>query len=258
MRVFKFEKYHNLGNDFIIIDDEEKKIEKYFSKKKAVIKNLCQRNFGIGADGLVFIQKEKSLYRMKIYNSDGSSALSCGNALLCITKFLHKKTKKKEFFIKTEKDVVFTRYDKKSVIKMTLPKIIEKKTILSFNGTFVFSGTFHFVIFKKEMPKDISVIGKKIREHKYFLPTGTNVCFAVKNSKGIFVRVFEKGVEKETNACGTGALACCYVLKQKNLKQKKIKVYFKKGNMEVFFDEKAYLFSSPKFIYEGVFKAKLC
>ncbi|MFW9873671.1 MAG: diaminopimelate epimerase [Candidatus Thorarchaeota archaeon] len=288
MKFFKFEKYHNLGNDFVIIDDRDKKFsgefcKKDFCKKDFFLKNICRRNFSIGADGVIILQKEKKNYRMKFFNSDGSLALFCGNALLCLAKFLYNKTGKKEFLVKTEKKDVFLFYEGKSILKMELPKIIWEGEVLigkkSYKGSFVDSGAPHFVIFKKRMPKDIFSIGRKIRENKVFMPEGTNVSFSVKKKKGLFIRTYEKGVEEETFACGSAALASSFLLNQK-----KVKVYFQnkyfqdehlknghlknehsenehsknghseiKSDMEVFFDKKAHLISYPRFVYEGVY-----
>lgn len=239
--LWNFEKYHNLGNDFIIIDDEKKR----FPEDEDLIKKLCSRNFGIGADGIILLRPE---YRMRIFNSDGSMATSCGNALLCLVKFLYKKTGEKQFFIKTEKETVFGKYDKKSIIEMGLPKLLGKKNIFidgkEYKGVFVFSGTYHFVLMDEG--EDILYLGKKIREDKNF-KNGTNVCF-VRKERDIFLRVYEKGVEGETYACGTGALAACFVLGEK-----KARVRFLKGSLEVSLDKKAYLSSFAERVYKGSF-----
>lgn len=239
-----FFKYTSLGNDFIIFDERKNNNKIFFSKQK--VQDLCDRNFGIGADGLVVLKKGMQII---FFNSDGSMADICGNALLCIFHFLGYK---KKSYVKMGTEKIFgMKENDKVTVCLPLAKIRKKYSFFidkrKVSGILVDTKIWHFVIFVENF-KDLNIeeVGRKIR-YKPIFKTGVNVDFAVIRKKGIFLRTYEKGVEKETLSCGSGAIATVFCAKKK-----REKVFFKKGFLEVFFDEKkSYLSGTPKLIFKG-------
>ncbi|UCC19213.1 MAG: diaminopimelate epimerase [Promethearchaeota archaeon] len=229
-----FGKYHGLGNDYIIINDIKWAIPE--GKKSALAVKLCEKNFSIGADGLIFVCKsEDADIRMRIFNKDGTEAESCSNGVRCFSKYLYenKIVQKHEVKIETLKGIMvaklnITDNEVKSVeIDMGLPIlnceqipvlldspvdrcVNEPIVILDriFNFTAVSMGNPHAVIFVEEMLNDdeLNMYGAVIESHDRF-PNKTNVEFVKTVSKEeSIVRVFERSVGI-TKSCGTGACA---------------------------------------------------
>ncbi len=232
-----FEKYHGLGNDYILIDDIELNLPE--EKKSDLVKKLCKRNFEIGADGLIFICKsEKADIRMRIFNSDGSEAEMCGNGIRCFSKYIyeHNIIEKEIIEIETLKGIISAKLTFKSKyskivssvqIDMGLPTleceeipVIPKnnefecinQSIVVLDKIFNFSaismGNPHVVIFVKNQldNNDLNKYGSAIEAHERF-PNKTNVEFVQIISKNeCNMRVFERGVGI-TNSCGTGSCA---------------------------------------------------
>lgn len=273
-----FFKYNSNGNDFIILDDRKDFIESFLSKplnlsndesqtnkENQVAKNiqkLCSRQFYIGADGLILLQTSKVAdYKMKVFNSDGNEADMCGNALLCLAKFIHDFIDKKNQILIETKVALYETYLKDSSVSFTSkkPKIlktdykvnVESKNL---NLQIVNSGVFHGVTFIDNI-KDIDVfnMGKKIRWLKDFAPHGVNVNFCeILKKNEIKVRTYEKGVEDETLCCLTGAIAVANAYKRK----KDIEIlllHFKGGNVIVQFENDLIKLSTkPFFAYKGL------
>lgn len=253
-----FSKYHHLGNDFIFIDDRAQIFP--FSDKK-LITSLCERKFGIGADGLVLLTASVSGdFRMRIFNSDGSEAESCGNALLSLFLFLKElKCAKKEFLIETQKGLShISEKDNEVILRVDLPIILgENKTYLDgemFSYYLVDSGVPHVVIFVEDVKSiDVTEKGTKIRHHSLFQPKGANVDFAAVQNRRIFLRTYERGVEGETFACGTGALAAAMSLSKALTINGLFEIIFKHGSVKVNIqDDNAELIGRPQFVFSGI------
>ncbi|MBN1214318.1 MAG: diaminopimelate epimerase [Candidatus Lokiarchaeota archaeon] len=232
-----FEKYHGLGNDYIILNDIILKIPE--EKKSGLAKKLCKRNFSIGADGLIYVNiSDKADIKMRIFNSDGSEAEMCGNGIRCFSKYIyeHSIVDKEIIKVDTLKGIIIAKlrfknkYSKivRSVeIDMGAPIlncedipvnleddklecINEPIVVLDkiFNFSAVSMGNPHAVIFLEEQlnDNDLNKYGALIENHKIF-PKKTNVEFVqvISNNECIF-RVFERGVGI-TNSCGTGSCA---------------------------------------------------
>jgi diaminopimelate epimerase len=211
------------GNDFILVDLRNKYLRSDF--RKIAIK-ICNRRFGIGADGLLVLEKSKrAIARMRIFNSDGSEAEMCGNGARCVVYFLANTTPraKGEIKIETRAGILSAQTGKEEVkINMTQPKNIKlgltvKLRSHSLKLNFINTGVPHTVILCEGLERiDVFSLGKLIRFHKRFKPAGTNVNFIepVQLDK-IKIRTYERGVEEETLACGTGSVAAAiiYVLK---------------------------------------------
>ena len=197
------------GNDFIIIDQRK---HASIRKPKLLSLRICNRKYGIGADGLLILEKSKSAdIRMRIFNPDGSEPNMCGNGIRCVAVYVGRskiviETKAGIVAAKAIKDKVKIRMTEPKDIRLDLPiKIGERKIKVNFIDT----GVPHAVIFVEWLNNiDVVNIGRQIRFHKRFLPDGVNVDFVqIIDDDNIKIRTYERGVEAETLACGTGTVA---------------------------------------------------
>lgn len=241
--MIKFYKYHGAGNDFIMIDNRDghfsAKGESAFGGDE--IKHLCDRHFGIGADGVILLESsDKADCFMNYYNADGSLAEMCGNGVRCLAKFFLEQTNSN-----VKEVVVDTRAGIKKVIKNEDGSFSVNMGVPVFSHTdfpnsplmlenilfkFVSMGNPHAVGFIKNISDfDIAQIGPKIEHNSYF-PNKINVEFVEKVTDNYFkVRVWERGCG-ETLACGTGACAI-YACARQDLAQKEITLEFPGGNL---------------------------
>lgn len=233
----EFYKYHGAGNDFVIIDNREMKFD---DKNVEWVAHLCHRRFGIGADGLMLLQNhEKYDFEMRYYNSDGREASMCGNGGRCIVAFAHHLGIIKE-------NTCFLAVDGIHHAKVCLDgdidlQMINVDTISTYeDGIFMDTGSPHFVQFVDDLRDiDVNKDGRKLRLDKRFQPAGTNVNFVAQEQMNLTVYTFERGVEAETLACGTGITASALATAYKDKKdQGTYKVKAKGGNLEVRFERK--------------------
>jgi diaminopimelate epimerase len=238
-----FYKYQGAGNDFVIIDNREN----YFNKQDTkLIAYLCDRRFGIGADGLILIENHVDLdFKMVYFNADGNESSMCGNGGRCITNFanhlgiIDKKAKFEAI------DGFHQAIVEDGIIKLQMQNVTDIQKLD--NYVFLDTGSPHYVICKNEIDKlNVKQEGAKIRYSKPFSKEGTNVNFVEKVSNDIFaVRTYERGVEDETLSCGTGvtavALAMNYIGKTKN---NLITLNTKGGDLKVSFDKKGNSYSN--------------
>lgn len=208
-----FSKYSGCGNDFILIDNRHLKLK----ADPRAIAFLCHRRHGIGADGVIFLESSPvTAFRMRIFNADGSEAEMCGNGLRCLAHYIHAhEITGNCFTIETMHHCVDAEIHGNLVtISMPTPLPgcyfnelpLDAQTLLLHT---INTGVPHAVIFVDDLehPKHME-IAKTIRYHSAFHPQGTNVNFAkIISGDTIAVRTYERGVEQETLACGTGATA---------------------------------------------------
>lgn len=198
-----FHKYQGTGNDFIIIDNRNGEIK----LNSEQIQALCHRRFGIGADGLMLLEKHNTLdFTMIYYNSDGSSSM-CGNGGRCIVAFAKHVgaiTNNTSFeSIDGNHDAIYNE-DGSVSLKMNDVESVEVDPDFYYLNT----GSPHYVKFVKDIEHyDVYGNGKEIRYNERFKAVGTNVNFVEPIADGIFVRTYERGVENETFSCGTGVTA---------------------------------------------------
>jgi len=212
-----FTKYSGCGNDFILIDNSASFLS--IACPTAVVR-LCHRQFGVGGDGLVLLEKSDIAdFRMRIYNADGTEAEMCGNGIRCLAHFIHERNPNVHTFkIETMHKLVSVNIEDDNInVEMPLPTEIKDNLDIIVNdktwtGHFLNTGVPHFVLFVDDLEADdLFLQAPFIRSHSEFCPRGTNVDFAkVLNDKTIAVRTYERGVEKETLACGTGAAAVAW------------------------------------------------
>lgn len=208
-----FSKYSGCGNDFILIDNRQKAFDFICND----IAQLCHRHQGIGADGVIFLEpSSKADFRMRIFNADGSEAEMCGNGLRCLVRFINELgIVGHQFLIETMHQLIQTTISGEYInIEMPVPtnyrffdQLIIEETPYTLH--FLDTGVPHAVLFVDDLYSDKwMAIAPKIRYHSHFKPKGANVNFAAINSKQeVEIRTYERGVEGETLACGTGATA---------------------------------------------------
>jgi diaminopimelate epimerase len=215
-----FTKLVAAGNDFVLIDNRVSR----FSRRVLVslTKQMCDRKFGIGADGLLALEKSRSAdFKMRIFNADGSEAEMCGNGSRCFALYCAQLKGKSvaNLKIQTLAGVINAYVNRDRVkVNLTAPKNMKLDIPVSIPGktlhvNFINTGVPHAVIFTEGLPSmEIVDLGRQIRYHKVFSPRGTNVDFVeVTGVNDITIRTYERGVEDETLACGTGSVASALI-----------------------------------------------
>lgn len=227
-----FYKYQGTGNDFVMIDD---RMEAFNSKDLALVSRLCDRKFGIGADGLILIRDHADFdFEMIYFNADGSQSM-CGNGARCAVAFsaFLGIIKEKTHFLAI--DGAHEAVISKDQVELLMGDV---KEIQSKNGDyFLNTGSPHHIRFVKDV-KDYPVFeqGKSIRYESHYLPGGTNVNFVQPMGEDeIFVRTYERGVEDETLSCGTGVTAAALAF-AKNKEKATIKINTLGGKLAVKFN----------------------
>ena len=199
-----FNKYQGAGNDFIIIDNRK---GLFSIDNHTLINKLCDRRFGIGADGLILICNDHEFdFEMKYYNSDGYEGSMCGNGGRCSAAFALKEGIADKNMTFRAIDGIHNAFLNDKLISLSMNDV-EKSEIINDNF-FLNTGSPHYIIFSENIDNiDVNSLGKEIRMSPDFAPGGTNVNFVQKSGNQIFVRTFERGVESETLSCGTGVTA---------------------------------------------------
>ena len=232
-----FSKYQGTGNDFVIIDNRDNIIS---PEDRVLIEKLCDRRFGIGADGLMLLEEEEGYdFRMRYFNSDGKEASMCGNGGRCIVAFAYHLgvIKDKTNFIAVDGEHEAEVREEVNSLQVSLKMIdvagIEKGEDYFYLNT----GSPHFVKFIAQHDSfDTFSEGKKIRYNDRFSEEGTNVNFVSFQDDGITVSTYERGVENETYSCGTGVVASAISASFK-INNNHFKIKTKGGNLQVSFNK---------------------
>ena len=256
------------GNDFVVIDKHSENIIADWSERASV---WCRRHTSIGANGLLILEPSKVAdFRLRIFNADGSEAEMCGNGARCAAGFAVKKgLAQSQMVMETMAGLVGASVqDDVVAIQLTDPSSPEDKNFLDIDDTripfySINSGVPHAIIFRDsvaEMPADeVTKTGYAVRFHPAFEPAGTNVDFVEVIKPGrIRVRTYERGVEEETLACGTGAVASAIISSMfKGAGESPIHVEMPGGTLAVDFKSKGnsfedvWLKGKVEFVYEG-------
>ncbi len=228
-----FIKYQGTGNDFVLIDQRS---HLYLTKENSdLIEKLCDRRFGIGADGLMLLQsKEGYDFEMIYFNADGRESSMCGNGGRCIVAFAkHLNIIEKHcFFLAIDGDHDAKVNDKGDYVDLKMINV--KEVEVGENFYLMNTGSPHFVQFTPTLDAiNVYEDGKKIRYSERFAAEGVNVNFVVENEKGIEVATYERGVEDETFSCGTGVTAAAIAFAMKYTRRGEIPVQTKGGNLKV-------------------------
>jgi diaminopimelate epimerase len=264
--VLDFAKLNGAGNDFVLLDDRAQKL----SLTREQIARLCDRHRGIGADGLIVLipcASGKADWAWRFYNNDGSTGEMCGNGARCFARFVQQRTSSdRDFSFETEAGIITARFQGDRVtVDLTPPGDLRlneqvalsagKLTIHSVN-----TGVPHAVLFVPDADQaQMQPLGPEIRRHPHFGPKGTNVNFVqVLGQSHIRVRTFERGVEGETLACGTGVTAAALVSARIHHFRSPVKIQVQGGDqLEVSFQEQAGGFTQVRltgaadFVFEG-------
>ena len=237
----KFYKYHGTGNDFILIDNRSL----FFDKSNVnFISKICNRNIGVGADGLILLQNHEHLdFKMIYFNSDGKETSMCGNGGRCIVSFAKKlniiKDKAKFMAI----DGPHASFIDNGLVSLQMNHV---NLIDNIEGGYILdTGSPHFVKFCNSINElDVVKKGREIRNEKKISNNGINVNFVeVINNNCIKVRTYERGVENETLSCGTGVVASVLsAFKKGFVNENKIKIITLGGDLHVSFN-----FNNPSF-----------
>ena len=262
MKTVKFEKWQGLGNDFIILVQDEATGE--------LAKIMCDRNFAIGADGLFSPKKSQNAdIAWDFYNSDGSIAQMCGNGIRCFAKFAqaHNLVNKNEFSVETLAGIITPHILDDGRVRVNMGKPILEASkipvntdnaqdfeIEGFRATAVSMGNPHCVIFTDGNTKELArQYGPKIEQHKLF-PQKTNVEFIkVQNRTNIRLDVYERGCGI-TLACGTGACASVVAGVLKGILDNVVKVELPGGELTIEYNgENVYMTGAATKVFEGEF-----
>ena len=252
----QFYKYQGAGNDFVLIDNRDNQIS--LSAEKVAF--LCDRRFGIGADGLMLLQNKDGVdFEMVYYNSDGNESTMCGNGGRCIAAFAYHLgmvgREMKFIAIDGLHDAAILPNDNVA-LHMTNVESIHFE-----NGfTVLNTGSPHYV---KDVDDtrlvNVFEEGKAIRNQKEYQPKGINVNFVSSSEKGLSIRTYERGVEDETLACGTGVTAAAIASVRERTGIFQISVKAMGGDLSVMFEkrtrdtaENIILMGGAKRVFEGV------
>lgn len=258
----KFYKYEGAGNDFIILDNRENLYNDITTQQ---VKQLCDRHFGIGADGLMLLNQQNGKdFQMVYFNADGNEGSMCGNGGRCIVKFASMSgIKKNEYeFSATDGDhKAEIDLDKQISLKMNDVNSVE----FSLDHYVLNTGSPHYVKFVKDIEKfDVVNEGRKIRNSKEFVEKGINVNFVETLSDDqIYVRTYERGVENETLSCGTGVTASALIAAHNDNGFNRVEVKTRGGELSVEFEKISeteytdiWLSGPARFVFSGEIELK--
>ena len=254
------------GNDFVLVDNRARKIR----LNRDQIVRLCDRHRGVGADGILILvpsESGKADWAWEFYNSDGSAGEMCGNGARCFSRFVQRRTgNDRDFTFETEAGIISAHFHGERVtVSLTQPKELRlnEQVPLATGAQSIHSlntGVPHAVLFVADADKAIvDQLGPEIRSHPHFGPRGTNVNFVqVMGPSRIRVRTFERGVEGETLACGTGVTASALISSRIHKFGSPVTVQVQGGDeLEVSFRESNGAFANVRltgpaeFVFEG-------
>jgi diaminopimelate epimerase len=214
----EFYKMTGGGNDFILIDNREGKID--VAALRTSIPRICRRKLSVGADGLIVLENsDKAHFRWHFFNADGSKAEMCGNGGRCAARLAHiLGMAPPELTFETVVGIIHAQV-KGAVVKLTLPPPTDVRLGIALligeeeiSVDFINTGVPHTVILTPDLTEvDVVGLGRQIRQHQAFQPAGTNVDFVRVENSTVEIRTYERGVEDETLACGTGAVAAAVI-----------------------------------------------
>ncbi len=255
----QFFKYEGTGNDFVLIDNRNEQFDK---NDTSLISRLCDRRFGIGGDGLILLEDDKNAdFAMVYYNSDGNQSTMCGNGGRCIVAFA-----KKLGIINTQ--TTFIAVDglhfasiSDNIISLQMKDVNHIK--INEKYAFLDTGSPHHIELIENLAEyDVFKNGSNIRHSALYGKAGSNVNFVEKISETEFnLRTYERGVEDETFACGTGATAVAIAMHEiGESNSSNIKINVKGGELYVSFDKidnrysDVFLTGPAKFVFKGEIK----
>jgi diaminopimelate epimerase len=267
MMMIEFYKMSGSGNDFILIDNRDGSLA--VGDIVAFVKSVCERKVSVGADGLIVIESsDKVDFRWRFFNADGSEVEMCGNGGRCAARFaLLRGIAGEKMSFETMAGIIDAEV-RGDVVKLRLtdPRelVMDDEIRIENQVLFVHSintGVPHVVHFVRD-PDDFDVFntGRAIRRHEHYRPAGTNANFAaVLDDHTLRVRTYERGVEDETLACGTGSVAVALIAARKGFVESPVDVRVQSGELlRIHFEQteggftKVYLEGNAKVVYQGL------
>ena len=215
----QFTKMHGAGNDFVMIDDRDELIP---WADHFLMAALAARRTGIGCEGIILLQKsDKADFRMRFLNPDGAEADMCGNGARCAAAFARSiGACGRALTMETRCGLVDAEIKDSGLVCVWMPEPTQRRYGIeleaggeTMRGDFINTGVPHFVVPVENLSQiDVQRLGREIRLHSEFAPDGTNVDFvSLRSPNRLSMRTYERGVEAESGACGTGALACAVI-----------------------------------------------
>jgi len=265
--MIEFYKIQGSGNDFILIDNRDN-VVRDVGKIDEFVKAVCRQHVAVGADGLILIESsDKAHFRWRFFNADGSEVEMCGNGGRCAARFaLIKGIAPEKMTFETQAGLIDAAVTGENVkLRLTDPKDLRKAYTIELEGApalvnSINTGVPHVVAFVNDLDShDVYRMGRTIRYHGEYQPAGTNANFArVLSRHRMRLRTYERGVEDETLACGTGAVATALVASWTGLVDSPVDVLVKSGEtLKIYFDktdkgfEKVYLEGGTTVVYQG-------
>jgi diaminopimelate epimerase len=254
---FTFHKYHGTGNDFIIFDNRLNNI--ILSDRQ--VRHLCNRRFGIGADGLMLLNiKEGYDFEMLYYNADGNESSMCGNGGRCLVKFAHEAgIRKTNYFFTAADGEHEATIDESGWVNLKMKDVDRVKQHLA--DKIVDTGSPHYIkSISDVLNYNVVKVGRDIRYGNGFKHEGINVNFVEGegDGRGIFVRTYERGVEDETLSCGTGVTAAALIYAHNDNGFNRVEVRTLGGNLAVEFEKvgdaefkNIWLCGPAEFVFKG-------
>ena len=264
--MIEFYKMSGSGNDFILIDNRDGSLA--VGDIVAFVKSVCERKVSVGADGLIVIESsDKVDFRWRYFNADGSEVEMCGNGGRCAARFaLLRGIAGEKMSFETVAGIIDAEV-RGDVVKLRLPDprnlVTEDRIRIENKDLFVSSintGVPHVVYFVRDPDQfDVFNTGRAIRRHEHYQPAGTNANFAaVVDGHTLRVRTYERGVEDETLACGTGSVASALIAARKGFVESPVDVRVQSGEtLRIHFEQteggftKVYLEGKTKVVYQG-------
>ncbi len=255
--MLSFWKYQGTGNDFVMLDNRQNTVDTSNADR---IADLCDRRFGIGADGLILIEEdEQADFKMVYFNADGKESTMCGNGGRCIVAFAKQLgIIQNECHFSAIDGLHYATIDATGIVSLQMidvPHVAVRE-----KHVFVNTGSPHHVeIVRNLMYFDVYKKGKQIRNSEAYAPKGTNVNFVEQEGPNHFrIRTFERGVEDETLSCGTGATAVALAMHTLGkVDQNEVKIEVEGGELSVAFQyvdqtyQQVFLKGPATFVFQG-------
>ncbi|PCH98586.1 MAG: diaminopimelate epimerase [Bacteroidetes bacterium] len=264
MKTLSFSKYHGTGNDFVIIDNRQHSFPK---NNTELIAELCNRRFGVGADGLILLEAcESNDFKMIYYNSDGNLSSMCGNGGRCLVHFAAKLGIINDQAVFEAVDGVHDATINGDVVELGMNDVNDIE--LGDGYGYMDTGSPHYLSFEEDIDElDLVLKAHEIRYNDRFKEKGTNVNYLQMNGTTLKMRTYERGVEAETLSCGTGVVAAAIyadVLGKTTYGEGGIKLSTKGGDVNVKFQKnegnhysEIKLIGSATFVYKGEINVRL-
>lgn len=255
---FNFYKYQGTGNDFVILDNRTQEFPKNDTK---LIEKICDRRFGIGADGLMLLENETGFdFKMVYFNADGNQSTMCGNGGRCLVAFAKQLNiiEKETHFIAID-GPHFATIDLQNNVALQMIDVLDIKDFNTYS--FLNTGSPHHVEVVQNIDQyPVKEQGAKIRYSDLYGKLGSNINFVEKVDENIFrLRTYERGVEDETLSCGTGATAAAIAMFNKKMATKTtVKLLVQGGELEVTFTKDTFSYKNvflkgpAKFVFQGI------